>query len=148
VALSGSQESPSYWTETKARNDHKLGVLMDLPASSIGVTLLATEASVVLSPFPMRDQSLRARLVSNEITNESNFINNWEQPSYKLTIYSGNNYYAVVAMMVEAADARSGLLTKLPRHVDRHGGGWANPCPTDGQKHTEVRSTMRGRALG
>jgi len=32
---------------TKARNDRKLGVLMDLPISSTGTTILATEAIVV-----------------------------------------------------------------------------------------------------
>jgi hypothetical protein len=32
---------------TKARNDRKLGFLMDLPASSMGATILATEAIVV-----------------------------------------------------------------------------------------------------
>ena len=32
---------------TKAWNDYKLGVLMDLPASSTGVAILATEAIVI-----------------------------------------------------------------------------------------------------
>ena len=32
---------------TKARNDCKLGVLMDLPASSTGMAILANEAIVV-----------------------------------------------------------------------------------------------------
>ena len=32
---------------TKARSDHKLGVLMDLPASSMGTTILAIEATVM-----------------------------------------------------------------------------------------------------
>ena len=34
---------------TKARNDHKLGVLMDLPASSMGVAILANEAIVMVA---------------------------------------------------------------------------------------------------
>ena len=32
---------------TKARNEHKLGVLTDLPASSTGMAILATEAIIV-----------------------------------------------------------------------------------------------------
>jgi hypothetical protein len=31
----------------RARNDHKLGVLTDIPASGTGVTILATEAIVI-----------------------------------------------------------------------------------------------------
>ena len=34
---------------TRARNDHKPGVLMDSPASSMGVAILATEAIVVIA---------------------------------------------------------------------------------------------------
>jgi hypothetical protein len=34
---------------TKARNDCKLGVLTDLPASSTGVAILATEAIVMVA---------------------------------------------------------------------------------------------------
>ena len=34
---------------TKARNDHKLGVLMDLPASSTNTAILANEAIVVVA---------------------------------------------------------------------------------------------------
>ena len=34
---------------TKARNDHKLGVLMDLPASSTGMAILTNEAIVMVA---------------------------------------------------------------------------------------------------
>ena len=47
---SGSVEKPRIFPlgdMTKAWNDHKLGVLTDLPASSTGATILAIEAIVV-----------------------------------------------------------------------------------------------------
>ena len=34
---------------TEAQNDHKPGVLMDLPASSTGVVILATKAIVIIA---------------------------------------------------------------------------------------------------
>jgi hypothetical protein len=49
---SGSAEKPRIsplGDMTKAWNDHKLGVLTDLPASSMGATNLATVAIVVVA---------------------------------------------------------------------------------------------------
>ena len=40
---------------TGAWNDHKLGVLMDLPTSSMGAMILANEAIIIIA-YPMRDQ--------------------------------------------------------------------------------------------
>jgi hypothetical protein len=56
-----------------AQNDRKPGVLMDLPASSMGTVILATEA-IVVTAHPNMGLSLWAWLKSNGITNESNFI--------------------------------------------------------------------------
>jgi hypothetical protein len=40
-----------------ARNDHKPKVLMDLPASSMGATILATEA-IIITTYPNEGLSL------------------------------------------------------------------------------------------
>jgi hypothetical protein len=42
---------------TEAWNDHKYGVLTDLPASSMGATIMATEA-IVVTAHPNEGQSL------------------------------------------------------------------------------------------
>ena len=49
---SGSVKKPRIsplWDMTKAWNDRKLGVLMDLPASSTNTAILANEAIVVVA---------------------------------------------------------------------------------------------------
>ena len=48
---------------TKARNDRKLGVLMDLPASSTGATILANKAIVVVAQPTEGITALSCRLI-------------------------------------------------------------------------------------
>ena len=50
--MSGSVEKPRIsplGDMTRARNDHKPRVLMDLPTSSIGAAILANEAIIVIA---------------------------------------------------------------------------------------------------
>jgi hypothetical protein len=61
--MSGSIKKPRIFPlgdMTKAQNDHKLGVLMDLLASSMGEAILATEA-IVVATSPPREHHPRAK---------------------------------------------------------------------------------------
>ena len=47
---------------TKAWNDHKFGVLMDLPASRMGVAILANEAIIMVAQPTEGTSALSSRL--------------------------------------------------------------------------------------
>jgi len=114
--MSGSVRKPRIFPlgdMTGAQNYHKPRFLTDLPTSSTGAAILATEAIVVIAHPRYKDSKHDSR--ANGITNESNFISLIGND--QITIYSGKNHNLLPPIWQQKPQDMPDLWVRALRHA-------------------------------